>query len=48
MLSETIMHECVIKLLKSDDEDSIEYLCELLTNVGKFLDSDGFKLEKVI
>ena len=35
-----IMHECVQKLLKTTDEDSLECLCLLLTTVGQVLDTD--------
>nr|XP_061793761.1 eukaryotic translation initiation factor 4 gamma 3-like isoform X2 [Nerophis lumbriciformis] len=38
MLTEVIMHECVIKLLKNHDEESLECLCRLLTTIGKDLD----------
>ncbi len=38
MLTESIMHDCLLKLLRSNDEDSLECLCRLLTTVGKELD----------
>jgi len=41
MISETIMHECVFKLLRSEgasQEDSLECLCGLLTTIGELLD----------
>ncbi|XP_035277495.1 eukaryotic translation initiation factor 4 gamma 1a isoform X2 [Anguilla anguilla] len=38
MLTEAIMHDCVVKLLKSHDEESLECLCRLLTTIGKDLD----------
>ncbi|XP_061543106.1 eukaryotic translation initiation factor 4 gamma 3 isoform X3 [Phycodurus eques] len=38
MLTEAIMHECVVKLLKNHDEESLECLCRLLTTIGKDLD----------
>ncbi|XP_056656657.1 eukaryotic translation initiation factor 4 gamma 1-like [Monodelphis domestica] len=38
MLTEAIMHDCVAKLLKNPDEESLECLCGLLTTVGKSLD----------
>ncbi|KAM4877901.1 LOW QUALITY PROTEIN: eukaryotic translation initiation factor 4 gamma 1-like [Thomomys bottae] len=38
MLTEAIMHECVVKLLKNHDEESLECLCHLLTTIGKDLD----------
>jgi len=40
MLSEKIMHECIVRLLKnSEDERDIECLCNLLKKVGKTLDT---------
>lgn len=41
MISETIMHECVFKLLRSEgnsQEESLECLCGLLTTIGELLD----------
>lgn len=38
MLTARIMHECVRKLLKALDEESLECLCRLLTTVGKDLE----------
>ncbi|XP_062872493.1 eukaryotic translation initiation factor 4 gamma 1 isoform X2 [Trichomycterus rosablanca] len=38
MLTETIMHDCVVKLLKNHDEESLECLCRLLSTIGKDLD----------
>ena len=38
MLTESIMHDCVVKLLKSNDEESFECLCKLLLTIGKDLD----------
>ncbi|KAK9515856.1 hypothetical protein VZT92_026458 [Zoarces viviparus] len=43
MLSEAIMHDCVVKLLKKHDEDSVECLCRLLSTVGKDLDFEKAK-----
>ncbi|XP_052211936.1 eukaryotic translation initiation factor 4 gamma 1-like isoform X2 [Dreissena polymorpha] len=40
MLTENIMHDCVFKLLRSKDAESLECLCRLLTTIGKELDSD--------
>lgn len=40
MLTARIMHECVKKLLKLTDEESLECLCRLLTTVGKDLDEE--------
>ena len=44
MLSENIMHECVVKLLRSSDEESYECLCELLFTIGKDLDHEKAKV----
>ena len=38
MLTESIMHDCVVKLLKRNDEESFECLCKLLLTIGKYLD----------
>lgn len=39
MLSETIMHECIMRLLKSTtDEKSLECFAVLITETGKDLD----------
>ncbi|KAK9523209.1 hypothetical protein VZT92_019616 [Zoarces viviparus] len=43
MLSEAIMHDCVVKLLTKHDEDSMERLCRLLSTVGKDLDIEKAK-----
>jgi len=40
MLTARIMHECVKKLLKTTDEESLECLCRLLTTVGQVLDNE--------
>jgi hypothetical protein len=40
MLSSRIMHECIKKLLKLRDEESLESLCKLFTTVGKNLDAE--------
>ena len=41
MLSETIMHECITRLLKSSsDEESLECLAVLITVTGKDLDNE--------
>ena len=40
MLTARIMHECVKKLLKTTDEESLECLCRLLTTVGQVLDTE--------
>ena len=38
MLTETIMHNCIVQLFRTRDEDSLESLCRLLTTIGKDLD----------
>ena len=45
MLTETIMHTCVTKLLKDRDEESLECLCQLLTTIGKDLDHEKAKVK---
>jgi len=42
MLSAAIMHRCVVKLLKSkNDEESLECLCKLITTVGSRLEGES-------
>uniref|UniRef100_A0A8C3NK14 Uncharacterized protein n=1 Tax=Geospiza parvula TaxID=87175 RepID=A0A8C3NK14_GEOPR len=43
MLTEAIMHDCVVKLLKNHAEESLECLCRLLTTIGKDLDFEKAK-----
>ncbi|XP_049582920.1 eukaryotic translation initiation factor 4 gamma 1 isoform X2 [Syngnathus scovelli] len=43
MLTEVIMHECIVKLLKNHDEESLECLCRLLSTIGKDLDFEKAK-----
>ncbi|KAE8290913.1 Eukaryotic translation initiation factor 4 gamma 1 [Larimichthys crocea] len=43
MLTEPIMHDCVVKLLKNHDEESLECLCRLLSTIGKDLDFEKAK-----
>ncbi|XP_074654497.1 eukaryotic translation initiation factor 4 gamma 1-like isoform X3 [Tubulanus polymorphus] len=43
MLTENIMHECIVTLLKSNDEDNLECLCRLLSTIGKELDHEKGK-----
>lgn len=38
MLTGKIMHDCIVSLLKSTDEEGYECLCKLLKTIGKFLD----------
>lgn len=47
MLTEAIMHDCVVKLLKNHDEESLECLCRLLSTIGKDLDFEKAKVTKV-
>ena len=44
MLTEAIMHDCVLKLLKNHDEESLECLCRLLATIGKDLDFEKAKV----
>uniref|UniRef100_A0A8C5GC40 Eukaryotic translation initiation factor 4 gamma 1-like n=1 Tax=Gouania willdenowi TaxID=441366 RepID=A0A8C5GC40_GOUWI len=43
MLTEAIMHACVVKLLKNHDEKSLECLCRLLSTIGKDLEFEKAK-----
>lgn len=47
MLTEAIMHDCVVKLLKNHDEESLECLCRLLTTIGKDLDFEKAKVRQM-
>ena len=45
MLSEIIMHECVVRLLRSSsDEESLECFAGLITTTGKDLDKPEAKV----
>ena len=45
MLSETIMHECITRLLKSSsDEESLECFGKLIMTTGKDLDKPKAKV----
>lgn len=46
MLTVPIMHDCVMKLLKERDEESMECLCMLLSTCGKNLDLKKAKVKK--
>ena len=47
MLTETIMHNCILQLFRArTDEDSLESLCRLLTTIGKDLDHEKGKVNK--
>ncbi|CAB4035115.1 eukaryotic translation initiation factor 4 gamma 3-like isoform X3 [Paramuricea clavata] len=39
LLTENIMHDCIFKLLRAGDEESLECICTLLFTIGKDLDS---------
>ncbi|KAH9499433.1 Eukaryotic translation initiation factor 4 gamma [Bulinus truncatus] len=43
MLTENIMHDCIYRLLKARDDDSLVSLCQLLTTVGHVLDTEKAK-----
>jgi translation initiation factor 4G len=48
LLTEAIMHECFMKLLKkSEDHESLECMCRLMTTVGKSMDSSKAKVSKL-
>ena len=46
MLTEAIMHDCVVKLLKNHDQESLECLCRLFSTIGKDLDFEKAKVSK--
>lgn len=48
MLTEAIMHDCVVKLLKNHDEESLECLCRLLSTIGKDLDFEKAKVSELL
>lgn len=48
MLTEAIMHDCVVKLLKNHDEESLECLCRLLTTIGRDLDFEKAKVSTLV
>ncbi|KAM3862828.1 eukaryotic translation initiation factor 4 gamma 1-like [Diretmus argenteus] len=57
MLTDSTMQDCIVSLLKSHDEESLECLCRLLSTIGKDLDFEKAKyrmdqyftqLEKII
>ena len=49
ILSESIMHECMIRLLKStSDEESLECFAKLITTTGKDLDKEEAKVCDVL
>ena len=38
------MHDCMFKLLRAGDEESLEGMCKLLFTIGKDLDTDKAKV----
>ena len=44
ILTENIMHECILKLLKAKDDESLECLCNLMATIGKDLDHEKAKV----
>lgn len=40
------MHDCIVKLLKNHDEESLECLCRLLSTIGKDLDFEKAKVHQ--
>ncbi|XP_064804951.1 uncharacterized protein LOC135522529 isoform X5 [Oncorhynchus masou masou] len=45
MIMETVMHNCIVKLLKNGDDGSLEGLCTLLFTIGKDLEEDSQEAE---
>ncbi|CAB1431040.1 unnamed protein product [Pleuronectes platessa] len=43
MQTAAIMHDCVVRLLNHQDEESVQCLCSLLTTMGKVLDLEEAK-----
>ena len=48
MLTEGIMHDCIRRLLRSQDEESLECLCRLLATIGCDLDKDRSRVSAQI
>jgi len=48
MLTETIMHNCVMSLFRGRDDESLESLCRLLTTIGKDLDHVKGKVKYLV
>ena len=44
MIPESIMHDCLKKLVGSNDEESLECLCQLLITTGQELDNKQLKV----
>ena len=43
ILTDNIMHDCIIQLLEAKDDDSLVSLSKLVTTVGKNLDTEKSK-----
>ncbi|XP_072174929.1 eukaryotic translation initiation factor 4 gamma 1-like [Diadema setosum] len=43
ILTENIMHDCILRLMKAKDDESLECLCNLMSTIGKDLDHDRAK-----
>ncbi|XP_010904381.2 uncharacterized protein LOC105031583 [Esox lucius] len=41
MIPESVIHSCIVKLLKDADDDSLEALCTIFFTIGKDLDYDN-------
>ena len=41
------MHDCIFKLLRAGDEESLESMCKLLFTIGKYL-ADNFSTRIII
>ena len=44
MLTENIMHDCIFKLLRAKDDESLECMSQLMNTVGKDLDHERAKV----
>ncbi|GFO36012.1 eukaryotic translation initiation factor 4 gamma 1 [Plakobranchus ocellatus] len=44
MVTENIMHDCIFRLLKARDDESLLLVCQLITSVGSILDTEKAKL----
>ena len=47
MLTENIMHKCIVELLQTNDEENLECLCKLLRTIGKDIDTDKAKVSRL-
>jgi translation initiation factor 4G len=48
ILVEAIMHDCIFKLLKNGDEESLECMCGLLRTIGKDLENEKAKVSDLM